>query len=432
VPERGRLRALAALLGLLALLLGATPALAQVPAGDRRAIGEQIDAIVEAIGDGDSDTIVEMLAPGARADLRSGIERQVEGVPTKASLDGVTYEAAGTRVRASGRLTVGQGSAARNGSVYFLFERRDGDWLLFDSDMLLVLPQRSASASLSAATPTVVRLATVAATAAAGSPAGAAAVPSAIAPTPAARPTVTAEATLTPSETRLLVGLAGGALVFALVAGLVALLLTAFWLWMIVDVIGRPMAGKPLWLAVVILAGWIGAIVYYFGVRRSAGASTAVTAPVVPVVPSVVPPAAAPPVDTSPVVSAGPSAAPAPVADHAADLAPLEPAAPAPAPLEPSAPPATAAEPVPSAVAASALVVASSAVEPSGAAAASSLPRAIAVADEVSATEPARVPGVPRGVVLGFTTSDPERDDAPASGPRSYPRRVPIDPRRSS
>ncbi|RJQ54486.1 MAG: PLDc_N domain-containing protein [Actinobacteria bacterium] len=52
----------------------------------------------------------------------------------------------------------------------------------------------------------------------------------------------------------------------------------AFWIWMIVDVVKREEAqfpnstgnSKTIWLLVVILLGVIGAIVYYFAVKRKA------------------------------------------------------------------------------------------------------------------------------------------------------------------
>ncbi|HBO43676.1 MAG TPA: hypothetical protein DD670_07045 [Planctomycetaceae bacterium] len=44
----------------------------------------------------------------------------------------------------------------------------------------------------------------------------------------------------------------------------------AFWIWMIVDcAMNEPSAGndKIIWILVIILASWIGALIYYF-VRR--------------------------------------------------------------------------------------------------------------------------------------------------------------------
>ncbi len=54
------------------------------------------------------------------------------------------------------------------------------------------------------------------------------------------------------------------------VVGLLGLALTAFWIWMIVDVATKEPASdsnKIIWILVVVLAGWVGAAVYYFARR---------------------------------------------------------------------------------------------------------------------------------------------------------------------
>jgi len=54
------------------------------------------------------------------------------------------------------------------------------------------------------------------------------------------------------------------------VTGLIGLALTVFWIWMIVDcATNEPSQGneKVIWLLVVILLSWIGALIYFF-VRR--------------------------------------------------------------------------------------------------------------------------------------------------------------------
>ena len=54
------------------------------------------------------------------------------------------------------------------------------------------------------------------------------------------------------------------------VVGLLGLALTAFWIWMIIDVATKEPAGesnKIVWVLVVVLLHWLGAAIYYF-VRR--------------------------------------------------------------------------------------------------------------------------------------------------------------------
>ena len=61
----------------------------------------------------------------------------------------------------------------------------------------------------------------------------------------------------------------GGAVacIFSLFMGLIGLAALAFWIWMLIDVITKcPSADnkKLIWVLVVIFAGIIGAIIYYF------------------------------------------------------------------------------------------------------------------------------------------------------------------------
>lgn len=55
---------------------------------------------------------------------------------------------------------------------------------------------------------------------------------------------------------------------------LLALIATAFWIWMIIDVVKAPKENfgseneKLLWLLVVILVHWIGALIYFFVGRK--------------------------------------------------------------------------------------------------------------------------------------------------------------------
>jgi hypothetical protein len=50
----------------------------------------------------------------------------------------------------------------------------------------------------------------------------------------------------------------------------IAILCFIFWIFMLVDAIKKPIQHKPLWIIILLLFGIIGAIVYYFAVKRSA------------------------------------------------------------------------------------------------------------------------------------------------------------------
>ncbi len=59
---------------------------------------------------------------------------------------------------------------------------------------------------------------------------------------------------------------------FMLIAAAIVLLVTAFWIWMIVDCVQRKFKNeteKVIWILAVILLTWVGALVYYFAIRAS-------------------------------------------------------------------------------------------------------------------------------------------------------------------
>lgn len=52
---------------------------------------------------------------------------------------------------------------------------------------------------------------------------------------------------------------------------LIGIALLGFWIWMLIDCAQRTFPGendKLIWILVVVLAGWIGAIIYYFVGRK--------------------------------------------------------------------------------------------------------------------------------------------------------------------
>lgn len=67
-------------------------------------------------------------------------------------------------------------------------------------------------------------------------------------------------------------GLAGGLL--AVGAGMVILLILfaifclVFWIMMLVHAISKPIKSKALWIIILLLFGFIGAVVYYFAIKR--------------------------------------------------------------------------------------------------------------------------------------------------------------------
>ncbi len=68
-------------------------------------------------------------------------------------------------------------------------------------------------------------------------------------------------------------GALGGIFALGFGALLLVLLFTIacfiFWIMMLVHAVSKPIKSKPLWIIVILLFGIIGAIVYYFAVKRS-------------------------------------------------------------------------------------------------------------------------------------------------------------------
>jgi len=59
--------------------------------------------------------------------------------------------------------------------------------------------------------------------------------------------------------------------------GLIGFLLTAFWIWMTVDAaMNEPSGGndKIIWIIIIVLVGWLGALIYYFARRPKQIAET--------------------------------------------------------------------------------------------------------------------------------------------------------------
>ena len=76
---------------------------------------------------------------------------------------------------------------------------------------------------------------------------------------------------------------AGAGIGLVAVFFLVGVLAFIFWLLMVIDVIKRNVDHKPVWILVLLLTGILGAIVYYFAIKRKAKVQT--SPPVTPMIP---------------------------------------------------------------------------------------------------------------------------------------------------
>ncbi len=61
-------------------------------------------------------------------------------------------------------------------------------------------------------------------------------------------------------------GLGLGAMAVLFIIGILAFI---FWLMMLIHAIKQPIEHKPLWIIILLFFGFIGAVVYYFAVKRS-------------------------------------------------------------------------------------------------------------------------------------------------------------------
>ena len=77
-----------------------------------------------------------------------------------------------------------------------------------------------------------------------------------------------------------LTGVLWGSLAFVGFAAVIGIASTIFWLVMLIHAISKPVENKAMWVVVLVFTGIIGAILYYFMVKRK------YQAPTVPMPPS--------------------------------------------------------------------------------------------------------------------------------------------------
>lgn len=63
-------------------------------------------------------------------------------------------------------------------------------------------------------------------------------------------------------------GLFGGLFVVMIIAALIGLAGTIFWILMIIHAATKPIENRALWIIVMVFAGAVGALIYYFVVKR--------------------------------------------------------------------------------------------------------------------------------------------------------------------
>lgn len=192
---------------LIAFLLCTSIVLADVSPADKTEIQNQVILIVDAVNEGDASSILNIVSPNARVDLRGELEENVAGKAIWFQQSIVSYEDLGNnQVRVKGKYAAeGTGWSVSGLSNYYVFEKVGDSWLLFDTNFHKKLGPGSVLAIV-------------------------------------------------------------GPIIGVVVA--ICLILGAFTLWMLIDAIKRQFDDKTLWIILIIFLGPLGAILYFFMVRR--------------------------------------------------------------------------------------------------------------------------------------------------------------------
>ena len=191
----------------IAFLLCTSIVLADVSSADKTEIQSQVILIVNAVNEGDANSILNIVSPNARADLRDELEENIAGKAIWFQQSIVSYEDLGNnRVKVKGSYAAeGTGWSVSGLSNYFVFEQVGDSWLLFDTNFHQKIGPGSVLAIV-------------------------------------------------------------GPIIGVIVA--ICLILGAFTLWMLIDAIRRQFDDKTLWIILIIFLGPLGAILYFFMVRR--------------------------------------------------------------------------------------------------------------------------------------------------------------------
>lgn len=98
-------------------------------------------------------------------------------------------------------------------------------------------------------------------------------------------------------------GFVGLGIGFFAVVFIVGILATIFWVMMIIHAAKHNIESKAVWIILMVFTGFIGAVIYYFAVKREFDAQAKPTSSMTPPVPpsSSVPPTYTPPSQTPPV-----------------------------------------------------------------------------------------------------------------------------------
>lgn len=187
---------------------------AAISENDKQEIKNVIEIIERAVNQGDAQTILNLLSQNASEEMKSEIRENINGKNITYNQQVSKYkEISDTEVKVTG----GYNAQGGDGSIrweyngwknYFLFDKDNGIWKLRDSDFQKKL---------------------------------------------------TGDFMINIFKT---IGK------YMLYTSPIWLMIIGFWMWMLVDAVQRSFKDKTVWIIVIIFVGFIGAILYYFIVRR--------------------------------------------------------------------------------------------------------------------------------------------------------------------
>jgi len=197
------------------LLLLGTAIFAQVglSSEDKQQITNNLDSLVQAVNEGDTQKISTLISPDNQT-LQSEIQERIEG-GIEYQLDYSPFDKnaevlSENKVKVKARFAAsGVGWKVSGLSTYFVFEKQDNQWLITDTDFHKKLDSEYAE--------------------------------------------------------YVFLGRLKRVFIFGIP---IFLLLFVFWLWMLIDCAKREFDDKLLWIILLIFLGLIGAILYFFIVKR--------------------------------------------------------------------------------------------------------------------------------------------------------------------
>lgn len=195
------------LLTILSLLFLTSIVYAEVSSTDKTEIQNQITMIANSVNNNDINSIINIVSPNARPDLKNEIENNLAGKRVQFQQSVSSYEnLENNQVKVKGRYSAaGPGWNVNGMSNYYVFEKLGDSWLLVDTDFHKKM--------------------------------GAGYVFKFI----------------------------GN--IFLIIFPFI-IIFSAFWLWMLIDCAKRQFEDKTMWILLIIFFNFIGAILYYFMMRK--------------------------------------------------------------------------------------------------------------------------------------------------------------------